>query len=474
MTQSETAVGRPRSFTRHKHDTQAQSYLELLNQESREVPSWILDVPIADVGPKQIPTRWYLDREIHEREIDEIWRRKWQFACRLEHVPSVGDTYVYEVAGLSFLIVRVADDLVKGYWNACLHRGSALRRSAGRVDRLQCPFHGFMWGLDGTCLLIPYEEEFEHIDRSAFGLPEVQVHVWKGFVFINPDLTSEPFPDYVGALDRQFPLWDWETREITLHLAKVFPVNWKCLQEAFMESFHVLTTHPQYALKISESNAFFVADGNFSRGTVVQGQTNEYVPRTPNEQEIFDVSIGLWEDDPRPPEFVLPDGVTARTAWAEYARGLMRPIVGDIVDQMTDTESVDVFYWSLFPNFQLYGGFTGRIDRFRPHGDDHDRSVIEIIFTRPVADGSQPSPPPDITWIPEGEDFTAIEHLGMLGSFLSQDIAIMDGVAKGLRNNQHGVVNFARNQESKIRHFYSLYEQTMGLSAQDEIEVMRK
>lgn len=460
-------------FFKHIHANQALSYDDVLEADSRQVPDVIRDtgVPdVRDIGPFQVPTRWYLDRAIHELEVEKIWKKTWQYACRSADIPEVGDTFLYEIAGMSFIIVRAEPDLIKGYWNACLHRGVALRKCSGKVDRLQCPFHGFTWGLDGKNQVITQPEDFPHIDPENFSLPEIKIGEWDGFIFINADLDAEPLERYIGTLPDQFARWPWAKRHQVLKFAKIFPANWKALQEAFMESFHVLVTHPQQVPMTSDRCSQFGIYGNFSRGVVVTGYTHEYMARTPDEQEMWDRFNGLWDDEERPAEFMLPEGKTARGALADRAREALAPLVGEAADAFSDTELIDVFYWSLFPNFHPFGyNWAPMLYHFYPNGDDHASSVMEItVFTPTGRDEPLPPTAPTI-WVPDGKDFTSIEELGALGPFLSQDIGIMDRVMKGIRNNQNGYVNFGRYHESKIRHFYSVYEHKLGLSASEEI-----
>lgn len=470
-----TAVTRkPPAFEMHMHASQAQSYDELLDKDTRPVPQYVRHFGEQDIGPFEVPTRWYTDHDLHRIEVERIWKRKWQMVCRVDHVREIGDTYVYEVAGLSFVIVRVGKEQIKGYWNSCLHRGVPLRQCAGRVDRLQCPFHGFTWSLEGKSLLIPHPEQFPHIDREKFSLPEVQVGVWQGFVFINPDLKAESLQSYLGELDAQFTRLPYTRRELVMHIAKVFPANWKALQEAFLESFHVLTTHPQFALGQADRCTIFGASGNVSRGIVSQGPTNEYVPYTPAEQEIFRTINEFWDDEAHSEDFVLPEGVTARQAYAEKIRSALRPMLGAVVDTASDAELVDVFYYTVFPNFNPYGVYGPlQIYRFLPYGNDPDKSVMEVMSLRPIAEGAEPCAPAKPIWLTEDQEFTTLTELGSFGAFIAQDSGNLRGIMKGLRNSQTGIVNFAREYESKIRHFYALYEQAMGLSAADEVAAIK-
>lgn len=444
------------------HATQLRTYVEALDQDSRPVPDILRPSGLQDIGPLAIPTSWYLDRAIHEREVERIWKRSWQVACREEDLAEVGDTWVYEVANLSILLVRSSREQIKAYYNACLHRGVTLRKCPGRVPFLQCPFHGFTWNLDGALKMIPSADNFPHVDKSKFRLPEVKVGRWGGYVFINPDPSAEPLETYLGEMPKHFAKLPHDNRVKTLHIAKVFPCNWKTLQEAFMENWHVTTTHPQFAKQSGERCSQQEAWGNFSRGILGQCTTSDMVADTPSEQQIYEAMFGTWDDGPGLE--ALPEGMRARQAFAEKSRAMLRPVWGDIVDRLCDAEMIDVVYFTLFPNFNPFGLLNPIVYLFRPHGDDHTKSVMEMMLVTPVPPGAERPRPATLRWLKENEDFTAVEELGTLGAFVSQDIANMGEIMKGLRNNQRGQVVFAMNQEIKIRHFYSIWQRVMDLA----------
>ena len=68
--------------------------------------------------------------------------RVWQFACRVEDIPEVGDSLVYDILDYSFVMVRTEKDKIQGYYNSCLHRARKLKTERTSSDEIKCPFHG--------------------------------------------------------------------------------------------------------------------------------------------------------------------------------------------------------------------------------------------------------------------------------------------------------------------------------------------
>jgi phenylpropionate dioxygenase-like ring-hydroxylating dioxygenase large terminal subunit len=157
-------------------------------------------------GEGDVPVERYISREYHELEKKHLWSRVWQFACREEVLSEVGDTEVYDICDTSILLVRAAPgpDGIKGYINACLHRGRALRDGRGRVPELECSFHGFCWALNGKLKRVPSAWDFPHVKPADYSLPEVRVGTWGGFVFVNPDPDCGPLEDFIGELPTFF------------------------------------------------------------------------------------------------------------------------------------------------------------------------------------------------------------------------------------------------------------------------------
>jgi vanillate O-demethylase monooxygenase subunit len=89
------------------------------------------------------------------------------------------------VAGEQWALVRI-DGVVRAFADACPHRRARL--SAGLVvgQTLQCPYHGWRFTADGTCVAIPALEEGASIPARATLTRPFQVTESDGFVWLAP------------------------------------------------------------------------------------------------------------------------------------------------------------------------------------------------------------------------------------------------------------------------------------------------
>jgi nitrite reductase/ring-hydroxylating ferredoxin subunit len=437
------------------------TYQELLDLDTRPVPDFLRREGESDFGSADIPAEFYFLREFHELEKELIWRKSWQFACREEVIPNTGDTEIYDVVGISILLVRSAPDEIKGYYNACLHRGRQLREKPGPARELRCQFHGFCWALDGEMRDIPAEWDFPHVDREKFRLPEVRVDTWGGFVFISMDPTGPSLREYLGELPNQMDRWRLEDRYTEAHVAKVLPCNWKVAQEAFMESFHIVTTHPQLLVGIGDANSQYDAFGNISRAMTPRGTPSPHLNYQPSEQEVMDAMLGLGIDDA--PLMELPDDARARVVVGEASRRKLAEVIGSRADELTDAECIDSYFYTVFPNFHPWGTYNRTCYRFRPNGDDPETSIMECLILSPF-EGERPLPA-KVRWLGLDESFLDAGELGPLARVFFQDEFNVGWVQKGLHTlveNKPGVT-FGKYQETKIRHFYQLYRTALGI-----------
>jgi phenylpropionate dioxygenase-like ring-hydroxylating dioxygenase large terminal subunit len=423
------------------------SYQQLLDADTHEVPKVLRLESPKFLGDADVSIDRYISRAWHEREKERLWSRVWQFACREEHIPNVGDHTLYEIAGKSYIVMRSGPDEIKAFPNACLHRGRQLKQYDGRCSEIRCPFHGFAWNVDGSLKDVPAQWDLPHVTEEAFHLPELRVGTWAGFVFINPDPNAEPLEDFIGELADQFERWDLGNRYVQAHVAKEIRANWKIAQEAFCEAFHVNATHPQILPYIGDTNSQVDVWDNFARVITPAATPSPLIDWEPDDETIMRYALDVRVDED---VFVtVQPGQTARSAMADATRSRWRPVVGELVDEWSDAEMVDNIDYTLFPNFHPWGAFNRIVYRFRPKGDDHRSSIMECIFLAPFK-GERP-PPAAITRLGPDDPWTEAVELGVLAKVFEQDTFNMARVQLGLESTLKPGVTLANYQESKVR-----------------------
>jgi len=431
------------------------TFQDLLDREEVAVPAALRESTETYLGSDDIAIDRYVSRDFFDREVDKVWRRTWQVACRENRLRKPGDYFVYDIVNDSILLTRTESGELKGYYNSCLHRGRALKRGAGRADNIRCPFHGWAWQLDGGFDSAPCQWDFPHVDPARNRLPEVRVATWGGWVFINMDDGAPSLEDYMEVLPAHMNQWKHEHRFVAAHVEKVIGANWKVVLEAFIESYHAIATHPQLMpIQGIDNSQYDVWGDHVSRTITAYGVRNPSHEDQFTEQDAMDAMMELTGSEERPR---VDPGRTAREKLAELTLPVVNEASGeDFSGRATMSELMDSTLYLLFPNFAPWAGHGTVISyRHRPNGDDVDSSIMDIFLLTRHPEGAEP--PEDAPTLRLGidEPFSdAAEVLGAgLANVFNQDGANLPQVQKGLKASRKGAVTLGNYQEVRIRHF---------------------
>jgi nitrite reductase/ring-hydroxylating ferredoxin subunit len=224
--------------------------------------------------PDRVRKERYFDPDFFQLEVEQLWSRVWQMACRLEEIPQAGDYAEYEILDQSIIVLRTHDG-VRAFQNACRHRGVRVVEGRGTCDNgFVCPFHGWCYGVDGANTFVPRAKTFsEHnLDPDDINLVPVRCEVWGGSAWINLDDGAPPLRECIEPVATMLDAWKVESLSTEWWYACRLPVNWKLAQEAFVEQYHVVETHPQLAIpsryappKTDDPRAYIEADLNYLR-----------------------------------------------------------------------------------------------------------------------------------------------------------------------------------------------------------------
>ena len=440
------------------------SYQEAILRDSSPPPDPFLEHSYAFMGDTDIPYSRYTSKAFADKEFEKLWPRVWQMACREEHIPEPGDYQVYDIGRLSAIVTRTNEGAIKAFYNACMHRGTALKESesSGFCENFRCPFHGWIYSLDGELKEVPENWDFPHVNSESHRLRELKVGTWGGFVFVNFDPEAEPLETFLGVLPEHFKNFHIEDRYIETHVRKRLPVNWKAAEEAFMEAYHVKETHAGGQEFSEPITTYDVFEPNVNRFIHTVGSQNPRRPEPLSEQDLMDQ---LWgrrgpEDGDCPQ---VPEGMTARDHYAN----LIKQQLGEQYDQDFSSYStaltLDSIEYFVFPNFFIFPGLTLPMAyRFRPDPDNPDFSYFDLYFLRPKHPEKAPPPPPEPMILDVEDSYTQAEGLGRLGVVYDQDTDNLGAQTRGFKTCAKGGQTLGNYQEVRIRHVHKRVSDYVG------------
>ncbi len=213
------------------------------------------------------PFSWYTDPEILRREEEQILRPAWQYVGHTGQLATPG--YFATKAGRTPVVVtRDRDGVVRGFVNVCRHRGSALAEGEASRETLQCPYHAWTYGLDGSLRAAPRSDEEPDFPQDELGLVPVAVDTWGPFVFANADPDAKPLAQALGSLPAQVAELGLDVDSLVHHSRweAEIEANWKIVSENFLECYHCQVAHPAFSELVDVSPEAYVlsTDGRLS------------------------------------------------------------------------------------------------------------------------------------------------------------------------------------------------------------------
>ncbi|SNC62607.1 Rieske [2Fe-2S] domain-containing protein [Marinobacter sp. es.048] len=448
---------------------------DLFDQDSRPLPVALKSRGNYEPGLKRISPRRYYDPAVAKLEKERLWLKTWQFACREEDIPEIGDRVPYDVGDLSFFIVRSAENKFKAFYNTCLHRGTRLCDGQGGGEHIRCPFHGWEWNTDGSLHHVPSAWDFPIVTDKPdeFRLPEAQVATWGGFIFINPDPDARPFEPNLGVLPEHFRSWEPENHFTYAHVSKRINANWKVALEAFLESYHVVETHsdalPFTGDVTTQYDIWDDGVSHISRLITPLGVPSVHLGDEASREAALQ-GVAMFMAMGAGVEPVKIDSAEdGRSKLAEWRRQTMGTALQRDFSHLSDAELVDTVQYFMFPNFcPWYGEGLPLVYQFLPYGDDPNQSVMNIRILAPVPGNGAPRPPSaQIVELGLDDPFTGnVPEFGALTHVVDQDMVNMPSIQKGLKGasrSMHSVV-LGRYQECRIAHFHEVLGKVLGLA----------
>lgn len=197
-------------------------------------------------GASLLPKRVYHDETTFEWERLNVLRRDWIMVAREDEVAEPGSYLLVELDGDPLIVVRGRDSILRAFHNVCRHRGTAVAEEpCGKVVRFQCPYHAWIYDLDGSLVRAKHTDDLEDFRFEGNGLAAVALDTWQGFIFLNLDLDAVPLVGQLGDLVGHWQRFDFSTLRRARRIEYDVRANWKFIAENYSECYHCPGVHPQ-------------------------------------------------------------------------------------------------------------------------------------------------------------------------------------------------------------------------------------
>jgi choline monooxygenase len=194
---------------------------------------------------ESLPPWCYTAPEFYQREVERIFRKSWNFVGRADEIAKPGDYLVFDLVGQSVIVLRDKAGGIRAFANTCRHRGTRLLSGSGHCRSIACPYHAWVYDLDGTLVAALGMEDAVGFDPAAYGLIRVRIESWAGFLFVAFDDEAPPLASHLGDLPERFAAYKFADMVCVRRKEYELACNWKIYVENAMEDYHTPTVHRQ-------------------------------------------------------------------------------------------------------------------------------------------------------------------------------------------------------------------------------------
>ncbi|WP_336982126.1 aromatic ring-hydroxylating oxygenase subunit alpha [Altererythrobacter fulvus] len=308
-------------------------------------------------GRGPIPVERYTSPEYFEKERNAVFFRKWLNVGNILQAPKPGDYFVVDLAILrtSVLIMHGKDGKFRAFHNMCSHRGAPLAwdKQGSCRGYMACRFHGWVYDTAGKLVKVTDAENFPSVDAEKNGLTPIHCDVWESFIFIN--MAAEPeetLAEFLAPVSEEIGRFDFSGFTPAFSYRIDEQVNWKTLQEAQLEGWHLPYLHEK----------------TLARAVKVEGQQYRHAAI-----ELHGLHGVLGS--PPPDSFTPPP--TAMLA-SQFGTGTVQAFGSKTENEGEGYRFRGSFdFWHIFPNF-FVGLLNGLYFTFNIWPVAVDRSVWEI------------------------------------------------------------------------------------------------
>ena len=185
----------------------------------------------------------YSAPEIYELEKERVFMQDWLMMAREEELANPGDFMTFRVLGEPIVVTRDNNGELNAFANVCAHRGVEVAAGAGNTQEFSCPYHGWLYDLEGKLVGAPYMKEAEGFDPTTCRLKPLGLGTWRGCVFVTFNPEPVPFDRFIAQYENDFDFLHPEKCRLSSRITWDFDCNWKLVAENAMDMYHVGVLH---------------------------------------------------------------------------------------------------------------------------------------------------------------------------------------------------------------------------------------
>ncbi len=211
------------------------------------VPAEDLAAALAPFGQsRMLPREAYVDPEVFEWEQHTIFSG-WTCVGHTSDLGAVGTQRAVGSGPNAMLLVHGEDGTIRAFANTCRHRGHELLACGATAKRrsIVCPYHSWSYRLDGRLRNAPGFQHDPNFEPTDFGLAELRLADWHGWLFVDPSGEDGEFSDHVAGLEEVIGRYRPEDLTIVARHSYELATNWKVIAENYQECYHCSTIHPE-------------------------------------------------------------------------------------------------------------------------------------------------------------------------------------------------------------------------------------
>jgi len=203
-----------------------------------------------------VPKAYYTSDEIFDIEKETLFAKSWICVAHVSEVAKKNSFITRELIGEKLIIVRGRDNILRGFYNVCPHRGHQLlsEESGSIKGTITCPYHAWAFKLDGELSFANNADNVEQFDPERMSLSTFHVNEYAGFIYVNLDANEaknieQQLPNLASQMTSAMP--DIKNLKLAARFMDRTQSNWKAIVDNYLECYHCPTNHVSFAESVS-------------------------------------------------------------------------------------------------------------------------------------------------------------------------------------------------------------------------------